>query len=71
MILWITAVAVALCAGFIVGWLFAARADPGLAERAHRSEAALEMAIRQAEGLRVDLSLTQDVNSIGRDILLI
>ena len=58
MILWITAVVVAFGVGLMIGRL-ATRTDPALAERAHRSEAALEMAMRQAEGLRVDLRLTQ------------
>src|ERR1700722_6235041 len=72
MVLWITAVAVAMGVGFMVGWLSAgvfsgARAEPALAERAHRSEAALEMAMRQTEGLRVDLSLTRQDALEGRE----
>jgi DNA recombination protein RmuC len=66
MILWITAVAVAFGVGLMIGRL-ATRADPALAERAHRSEAALEMAMRQAEGLRVDLRLSRQDSMEDRE----
>src|SRR5271154_4219998 len=54
MILWITAVAVAMGVGVIIGRLLGDRDDPALAERAHRSEAALEVAQQTVEDLRAE-----------------
>jgi DNA recombination protein RmuC len=68
MVLWITVFAFALLLGLVIGRLTASRVDPGLAERAYRSEAALEIADRHAENLRVDLRISQQQAGESREL---